>query len=52
MMYVILIMHPGLQDSSAPSPERIELSTITRTEDGDIVHITLKDAQVIDWMNE
>ena len=33
-------------DSSAPSPERIELSTITRTEDGEIVHITLKDAQV------
>eukprot|EP01035_Chromulina_nebulosa_P024528 gene24528-31944_t len=35
-------------DSSAPSPERIELSTITRTEDGDIVHITLKDAQFIE----
>eukprot|EP01036_Dinobryon_divergens_P027648 gene27648-36457_t len=39
-------------DSSAPSPERIELSTITRTEDGDIVHITLKDAQVLKFIEE
>lgn len=34
-------------DSSTPSPERIELSTITRNEDGDILHVTLKDAQVM-----
>lgn len=33
-------------DSTAPSPDRIELSTLTRTAEGELKHTTLKDAQV------
>lgn len=33
-------------DSTTPSPERIELSTVKRREDGSIVHRTLTDAEV------
>jgi hypothetical protein len=33
-------------DSATPSPERIELSTLRRTEDGHMVHYTLSDAEV------
>lgn len=33
-------------DSATPSPERIELSTLKRAEDGQMVHYTLSDAEV------
>lgn len=33
-------------DSTTPSPERIELSTLKKTENGEIVHYTLSDAEV------
>eukprot|EP01034_Spumella_vulgaris_P024615 gene24615-30983_t len=34
-------------DATAPTPERIELSTIKRQEDGTVVHRTLKNADVL-----
>ncbi len=33
-------------DATAPTPERIELSTIKKQEDGTISHVTLSDAEV------
>lgn len=40
-------------DATAPSPERIELSTLKRTEDGDeMVHYTLSDAEVLKYIEE
>lgn len=33
-------------DSTTPSPERIELSTLRKADDGSIVHYTLSDAEV------
>ena len=33
-------------DSATPGPERIELSTLRRMEDGSIVHYTLSDPEV------
>jgi len=40
-------------DATAPSPERIELSTMKRTEDGDaMVHYTLADSEVLKYIEE
>lgn len=39
-------------DSTTPSPERIELSTLKRTEDGSMVHYTLSDAEVGKFIDE
>eukprot|EP01038_Epipyxis_sp_PR26KG_P015835 gene15835-21455_t len=39
-------------DSATPSPERIELSTLIKNEDGEIVHQMLSDAQVLAYITE
>jgi 20S proteasome subunit alpha 3 len=39
-------------DSTTPSPERIELSTLKRAEDGSMVHYTLSDAEVGKFIDE
>jgi hypothetical protein len=39
-------------DSTTPSPERIELSTLKRTEDNHMVHYTLSDEEVNKFITE
>jgi 20S proteasome subunit alpha 3 len=39
-------------DSTAPSADRIELSTLTRTDDGKLEHRTLSDAEVDVLLND